>query len=322
MRAITVLIATGCLLLPMCSPLDGPLPAGSVQATDVKADALLNQARVYMQNGKLSKAKSCLDDIVIRHRLAPCAAEARMMLAELEMRRGYYREAFDQYSKVVESYQDSPLYAQALNRQLAMATAAASGKLTGRVFWLWTVPMEQSVVIKWLESVIANAPYGDMAATANSVLGDYLVRRERFDEAAMVYRRLVERYPDSAYAPAAQMMLANILASSRNRGNQNQVYLDRAREAYEEFAYLFPNHADSAKAQAGVVNMERLLVQQELEVGRYYMERAKEYGSAVFCFENVIRHKAENPSAAATAEKLLVQARQLQAGVKKSSAKR
>lgn len=310
MREMTLLLALGSvLLLPMCNQVEGPLPAGSVQATDAKADALLEQALVMRSAGKLSKAKDLLDEIVVRHSLAPCAPQARMMLGEIEEQRGRYRDAFKQYAKLVERYQDSPLYSQALNRQLAMATSAAAGKLTGKVLWTWSVPMEESVVIEWLNSVIANAPYGDMAATASSILGDYLVRRERYEEAIGVYRRLVDNYPDSRYAPAAQMMMADLWASSRTRGNQNLVHLDRAREAYQEFAYMFPNHADAAKAKQNATNMDRLLVQQELEVGRYYLERAREYRAAAFCFENVIRQKALNPQAAAEAQTLLQRAR-------------
>ena len=310
MRVIKLLLAVSCvLMLTMCDQMEGPLPAGMVRATDSKADALMQEAQKFMAAGKLGKAKSRLDEIVVRHGLAPCAPQARILLGELEERRGNYRDAFKQYAKVVENYQGSPLYAKALNRQLAMGTAAASGKLTGKVLWTWSVPMEESVVIEWLNSVIMNAPYGDMAATASSVLGDYLVRRGRFEEAGAVYRRLVENYPDSPYAPAAQLMVANIWASSHTRGDQNLVHIDRAREAYEEFSYLFPEHADTAKAKKGVANMERLLVQQELEVGRYYLERAREYSAAVFCFENVIRHKAMNPQAAQEAQKLILRAK-------------
>ena len=55
--------------------------------------------------------------------------------------------------------------------------------------------------------------------------------------------------------------------------------------------------------------MDKLMVHQQLEVGRYYLERSKEYTSAIFCFEDVIRQKSINPEAAAEAEKLLIQAK-------------
>ena len=56
--------------------------------------------------------------------------------------------------------------------------------------------------------------------------------------------------------------------------------------------------------------MDRLMVQQQLEVGRYYLERSKEYTSAIFCFEDVIRQKSINPEAAKEAEKLLAEVKQ------------
>ena len=309
MREIRLLMAAACvLLLPMCDQIEGPLPAGVIQATDAKADALMQEALRFQAAGKVGKAESRLEEIVYSHGLAPCAPQARFMLGESLEKRGRYRDAFKHYAKLVESYQGSSLYARALNRQLAMATAAASGKIKGKVFWLWNVPMESSVVIEWLTSVINNAPYGDMAATACSILGDYQLKQKNYEDAIMVYRRLVENYPDSRYAPSAQLMVAQLWASSHTRGNQNLVNLDKAREAYDEFTLLFPQHADSAKARQGSEQMSRLLVQQELEVGRYYLERAREYRSAVFCFENVIRQESVNPEAAATARKLLAQA--------------
>lgn len=312
MRELKLLLAGACvLMLPMCDQVEGPLPAGSVQATDVKADALMAQAEKLRAAGQYSRAESVLEEIAQGHALAPCAPKARLMLGELLEKRNRPRDAFKQYAKVVERYQGSELYAQALNHQLAMATAAATGKLKGKVLWMWDVPMESSVVIEWLESVIQNAPYGDMAATACSVLANYLLRQSRFEEAGAVYRRLVENYPDSPYAPGAQMMVAKLWASSHTRGNQNLVHLDKAREAYEEFSLLFPQHSDAATARQGAAEVQRLLVQQELEVGRYYLNRAREYNSAIFCFENVIRQKDINPEAAAAAQKLLAEAKHL-----------
>ena len=55
--------------------------------------------------------------------------------------------------------------------------------------------------------------------------------------------------------------------------------------------------------------MDRLMVQQQLEVGRYYLERSREYTSAIFCLQDVIRQKSVNPEAAKEAESLLEKAR-------------
>lgn len=136
----------------------------------------------------------------------------------------------------------------------------------------------------------------------------------------MEYARLVEQYPDSPLAPEAQLMVAQLWANSTLRGDSdNLVNLARAREAYEEFSLRFPNHKDARKALGQAATMDKLLVQQQLEVGRYYLERSREYTSAIFCFEDVIRQKSVNPEAAAEAQKLLEKARAAQAAATKVS---
>lgn len=303
------MIAACALVLPMCEQTSELLPAGSIQVADPEADRLMAEAVAYRNAGKLGKAKKTLRRITGEHDMAPNAPQARYMLAEVYEQLNDPREAFKQYGKVVEMYQSSPLYEKALNRQLAMATAAAKGELKGRVLWAWDVPMESAVVVEWLESIIRNAPYNDMSATATSILADYQMKQEQYEAACATYRKLVDTYPDSRYAPAAQLMVAKLWAASHTRGDQNLVNLANAQEAYEEFTLRFPDHPDAAKAYAEALNVRKLLVQQELEVGRYYLERAREYPSAVFCFESVIRQKKVNPEAAREAETLLARAK-------------
>lgn len=301
------------LPLTMCQTGNELMPAGTLVASEPAADALLKSARQHVAQNNLSDAEDDLKRIINRYENAPCVPEARFLLAEVYEKQGKPRDAFDEYDKIITRYQSSPLYTQALNRQLALAMAAAEGKLKVEVMGLWSSELDSSAVIEWLSTVIRNAPYNDMAATATSVLGKFLVQKEKYEEAAMVYSKLVEDYPNSRYAPEAQLMVAQLWATSRTRGDQNLVNLHRAQEAYEEFTLRFPNHEDAGKALAEASNIRRLLVRQELEVGRYYLERSKEYVSAIFCFENVIRQRKDNPEAAEEAQRLLKQAKALQA---------
>ena len=301
------------LPLTMCQTGNELMPAGTLVASEPAADALLQSARQHVAQNNLSDAEDDLKRIINRYENAPCVPEARFLLAEVYEKQGKPRDAFDEYDKIITRYQSSPLYTKALNRQLALAMAAAEGKLKVEVMGLWSSELDSSAVIEWLSTVIRNAPYNDMAATATSVLGKYLVQKEKYEEAAMVYSKLVEDYPNSRYAPEAQLMVAQLWATSRTRGDHNLVNLHRAQEAYEEFTLRFPNHEDAGKALAEASNIRRLLVRQELEVGRYYLERSKEYVSAIFCFENVIRQRKDNPEAAEEAQRLLKQAKALQA---------
>lgn len=301
------LCAAAVLVLPSCSDLDLIPPAGSVCSADPVADALLQKS---YQAKSVNRSIDNLKELLRYHELAPCAPEARFRLGQLYEQKKDYRDAFKHYSKLIDAYPQSPRYADALNRQLALGLGGANGTLRTPVLWgAWQAEMESTVVIEWLRSVIAHAPYNDTAATASSILAKYLVDTEKYDEARLEYRRIVENYPDSKYAPEAQLMLAQLWANDHTRGDRNLVNLTNAREAYEEFTLRFPKHKDAGKALSEASNMKRLLVQQELEVGRYYLDRSKEYTSAIFCFEDVIRQRKDNPEAAKEAETLLQTAR-------------
>ncbi len=304
----------------MCESFDGPPPVGQVKAVDPQADALMAEAKALQKEGRMSKSRSPLKDIVRYHALAPNAPEARYMLGKAYEATEDYRDAFKEYGKLIDCYPQSDLYADALNRQLAMAMDAASGKLTVPVFWgAWNTSMESSVVVNWLREIVEKAPYNDMAATASSILAKYLVDQDRPEEARVEYARLVEKYPDSRYAPDSQLMVAQLWANSHTRGDNNLVNLSNAREAYEEFTLRFPNHPEAGKALSEAQNMDRLMVHQQLEVGRYYLERSREYTSAIFCFEDVIRQKNINPEAAREAESLLAKAKKAAAAAKAES---
>lgn len=304
------LCAASALLLPMCDSFDGPPPVGYVKAVDPEADALMAEAKAYQSEGKMAQSRSALKEIVRYHMLAPNAAEARYLLGRSFEATEDYRDAFKEYAKLIDRYPQSELYEDALNRQLAMAMDAANGKLSVPVFWgAWNTTMESSVVVNWLREIVEKAPYNDMAATATSILAKFLVDQGRPEEARMEYARLVERYPDSKFAPEAQMMVAQLWANNHTRGDNNLVNLSNAREAFEEFSLRFPKHPEARKALSEASNMERLMISQQLEVGRYYLERSHEYTSAIFCFEDVIRQKKLNPEAAAEAQELLAKAK-------------
>lgn len=303
--------------LTMCQEFeDAALPAGMVRAEDPRADELYRQAVEFDKAGKYGDAIDALEEIVFYHELSPNAPKARYMLGQMYEKEQDYRQAFKEYGKVISRYHNSTYYTKALNRQLALAMDAANGKMKTPVMWgLWNTEMEYSVVEQWLQEIVSNAPYNDMAATALSVLAQYQLKNGKVASARETYRQLAYNYPDDALAPGAQLMVAKLWAEERARGNNNMVNVTKAQEAYEEFLLRYPNHKESATARKQVVNMRSLLVGQELEVGKYYLFRANEYGAAMQCFQNVINEAKQNPEAAREARRLYRQARSLNAGV-------
>ncbi len=308
-----LLTALSAPLLSMCGSFnEDALPINYRHYDEATAQRILKQGIYLMSQGKTSKARSSFKIIVDQFRLTETAATARFYYAQCYEREKDLQDAFEQYDKLILNHPNSPLYTQAIARQRLLAHGAALGKIKGQVLWgAWTPAMDSTVVIKWLMTVIQNAPYSDSAAESSLILGNYLLSRGDTERALDVYTKLVNKYPTSSYAAAAQMKVGMLWMNSASRGDRDLVNLNKAQEAFDEFTLLFPKHKDAAKARQLSRQTRILMVDEQLKVARYYLERSKEYRSAVFALQDVIRQEQLNPKAAAAARKLLPQAQAL-----------
>ncbi len=292
------------LLLCQCYT-DAPPASGTLKLVDPEAQEYWKEAQECVEQKDWSGAISRYKKLCEYHALAEEAPAARFHLAQLYELTDDPREAFDTYQKVIERYPNSPLYSQALKAQKELAFKAARGELTSKVLWSFDVPMDPSDVIRWLNSVCQNAPYSEVAPEAMYLLGEYLVKRERTQEAIETFQKLVDNYPTSPYAPVAQLEVADLYRSASEKGDRNNTNIMRAQEAYEAYLSMFPNHAKSAQAKSGLNDIRRQLVQQKLEIGEYYMNRMKNLDAAVFCFQETASMDHINPEAAAKAKEYL-----------------
>ncbi len=299
--------------LTMCQTwTDHLLAIDSVQQNSQSVEHLLDQGKETMKLGEYGKAITEFEVILDYYKLSPQAPEALLLIGRCEEANNNPRDAFDRYQKLIENYPQSPLYTQAIDSQFRMASDAASGKIKGKMFWgLWEVTMDSTVVIKWMSTVIQNAPYDSKAPDAAMDLANYFISRDEELKAIAALSALVEKYPSSKLAPTAQLKLAELWASSASRGKESLVNLGRAQECFEEYTLLYPDSKDKAKVQARIRDMKSLMVNEQLRLATFYLERSKEYSSAIFMLEDVIRQEKINPEAAATARKLLPEAQML-----------
>ncbi len=310
---LLTLAALATSLLSMCESFnDDALPISSSHYNEDAAERIMQDGMNHMSASEFSRARDRFEKIIHEYPLTETAAKARFYIAQCYEREDEVRDAFKEYDKLILNHPNSTLYSQAIARQRALAHGAATGKIKGTVFWgAWTPPMDSSVIVEWLETVIRNAPFSDSAAESTLVLGNYHLKRENTEKALATYTKLVNEYPTSSHAAAAQMKVGILWMQSASRGDRNLVNLNKAQEAFEEYSLLFPDHKDAPKAAKLAAKTKQLMVDEQLKVARYYLERSKEYRSAVFALEDIIRQADINPKAAAEARKLLPQAKAL-----------
>lgn len=291
----------GSFLLTQCSS-DAPPPAGTLRLVDPTAQKYWSEAQAFESKGDWSHAIKRYKRLVENCPMSQEAPQARFRLAQLYETTGDPMEAFDAYQKVVERYPNTPLYAPSLQEQKKLAFAAARGELTNKVLWMFDVNMDPTIVVKWLKSVCDNAPYADTAPESMNVLGEYLLQRGRNQEAVETFQKLVDNYPHSAYAPGAQLQVADLYRGAQVEGDRNHANIMRAQEAYEDYLQRYPNSAKASHAKSGLSDIRRQLVQQKLDVGEYYLNRMRDRQAAAFCFQEAAAQGATNPEAAAKAK--------------------
>lgn len=294
----------GCLLLTQCIS-DAPPRAGTLRQVDPLAKKYLAQAQQEEKNNRPKKAIKRYDDIVDDCPLSVEAPYALYRMGQLREQLGDPMDAFDHYQRLIERYPDSAYYKPALTRQKDMAFAAATGKMRNKVFGLFNVSMDPSVVTKWLNNVCDNAPYSSYAPEAKKILGDYLSRRDQIPDAIAAYQSIVDNYGNSSFAPGAQLRVAELYSNSRMTGDLSFSNIAKAQEAYEEFLQRYPNSSQAPKARQGLAQVRQYMVQRKLEIGEYYMNRMKDTSAAIFCFREVVAAEKTNPKAAAKAREYL-----------------
>lgn len=304
-----ILKTSCCLILAsilcQCSS-EAPPRAGTVKMVDPLAQKYLAQAKQEEANNRLKKAIKRYDDIVDDCPMSVEAPYALFRMAQLREQLNDPQDAFDHYQRLIERYPDSSYYTQALKRQRELAFGAATGKLKNKVFWTFDVSMDPAIVTKWLNNVCDNAPFSSTAPEAKKILGDYLARRDRKDEAIETYQSIVDNYPNSPLAPAAQLSVAELYSNSKMVGDLSYSNISKAQESYEEFLQRYPNSSMAPKARQGLAQVRQHMVQRKLEIGEYYMNRMKDTNAAIFYFQEVVAAEKTNPQAAKKARAYLV----------------
>ncbi len=294
----------GSFLLTQCSS-DAPPPAGTLRLVDPKAQQYWAEAQACEAKQDWSGAIKQYKRLSKYCPMSQEAPQAKFRQAQLYAAKGEPMDAFDTFQLVIERYPNTPLYASALQEQKNLAYAAVRGELTNKVLWTFDVGMDPTIVIKWLNTVCTNAPYADTAPEAMNLLGDYLMRRGRNQEAIETFQKLVDNYPHSPYAPGAQLQVADLYRGAQVEGDRNHANIMRAQEAYEDFLQRYPDTAKSSHAKSGLNDIRRQLVDQKLKIGEYYLNRMKDRSAAVFCFQEAASLGGTNPEAAAKAQAYL-----------------
>ncbi len=139
-------------------------------------------------------------------------------------------------------------------------------------------------------AVIRTAPYGKYTARAQFDIGRAREKEGATEAALAAYLAVVEKFPNSPVAPDAQYQIGYIWFAAAREGTKDLSASTKARTAFQDFLYRYPNSEKAAQARADLVLLDHKQTSSSLDIAKYY-DRQKYYRAAVIYYNEVIRQQ-------------------------------
>jgi len=283
-----VYLTVASLFLASCgADSDVPMLAGNTQVAANEGEIIYQKAKQADDAGKSSRAIKLYDQTATRYSFAPSAAQARFRQAQLLEQAGKIEDSFDAYGKYLERFPGSNLYTTALNRQMAMAQAAADGEIKSSFLGIKTkLSIDKTVAM--LGKVRDHAPKSPTASKAQFTIGQLYQAKRKSKEAIAAYRQLVRDLPASVEAPEALFQVGKIMLDDAKHGNQNQANVDLARESFNDYLIQYPGHSRNAEAHKLLGNIDSNDQQRSYDIAEFYLKTGKPESAKVY-YRDIIK---------------------------------
>ena len=154
------------------------------------------------------------------------------------------------------------------------------------ILWLFDVTPYQDAIDKFQE-VVDNYPYSEYAVAAELKIADSYFEQERWDEALTYYRDFAELHPDHEKVPYTLYRSALCHERQSNRSDRDQTATRDALAALDQLMTRYPSSPESREAEELWKQLRTKLAQHVLGIGDFYWER-EEYQSAAGRYRHVL----------------------------------
>lgn len=217
---------------------------------------------------------------------SPEAPQAQMLHARLMERRHHLQDAFDSYQYLIEHYAGRFEFNAVLERQLQIAKTLMDRKKGRFLFFPGYVAPEQAVPL--FEKIVASAPEGSGAAEALYLTGAANERVYEYDKAIEAYFSVLNRFPNSEFAPKAAYAQARCHVRVADDSPNDTRALETARAACQLFLQRHPDSADRAAIEADLARLRSRQAANAYELARYYDRILRKPQAALIEYRNFV----------------------------------
>lgn len=263
------------------------VPAGEqMRSAERTAAELMASATAAEAAGKEGAAMKGYEAIVSKYAYTSMAPAAQFRIAAALEQDRKYDKAFDAYQDLITRYRQSPQFSEALDRQYGIATLSRT-KRTGRSLG-FKVRMSSEEIITMLKKIIASAPQGVHAASAQYEIAAIHAEEKEHDQAIAAYRKVVNNYPSSPQAADARSQIGQTYLAKVDDGSRDRSNVHKAREAAED-ASIFPGAPGDIMGMQG--NIDDAAAENSYSTGRFYQKRGN-YKAAMIYYADILRNNS------------------------------
>ncbi|HEX3817361.1 MAG TPA: outer membrane protein assembly factor BamD, partial [Chthoniobacterales bacterium] len=254
---------------------------------------LFATAQAAERDGNRARAIKAYSRLIKKYPDSTLAAGSLFSLAGLVEAGGDALKAARYYRALMEYYPKTEHFQEAIEAQFRIGEEY----LKGKKLKLLGIPIASSkdTAVEIFAAIVRSAPYGRYTARAQFDIGR---AREQeggaADLAIEAYQSVVDKFPNDPLAVDAQYQIGYMWMQEARRGSYDPKAAERARTAFEDFLFRFPNSEKVPQAKENLRLLERRQTDSSLAVAQYY-DHHKYYRAAVIYYNEVIRQHPGTP---------------------------
>src|SRR5579884_4020297 len=258
------------------------------EETSGDAAKLFQTAQEAEKEGNLKRAIKVYKNLVKRHPKDALAAGALFRAAQLQEQLHLYTPAAESFAQLVEKYPSSPHFEEAIEAQFRIGEIYLNGKKLKVLGIPIASALDRAVTI--FANVVRTAPYGKYTARAQFDIGLAREKQGANDAAIQAYQAVVDKFPNDPVAVDAQYQIGYIWFTAARAGTKDCAATEKARTAFEDFLFRFPNSEKAAQARANLNLLQRKQTSSAFTIAKFY-DKQKAYRAAVVYYNEVIRQQ-------------------------------
>jgi outer membrane protein assembly factor BamD len=252
------------------------------------AGQLFHTAQEAETRGDRKRAIKAYRTLVRKYPKDALAPGSGFKAAQLEEQTQDYLGAAELYRVIMERYPSDLHFDEAIEGLFRIGEMYLNGKKI-KVLGI-SIANAHDRAVEIFAAIIRNAPYGKYTAHAQFDIGLAREKDGANDAAIQAYQAVVDKFPNDPVAIDAQYQIGYIWFTSARAGTKDYAATERARTAFEDFLFRFPNSEKAAQARANLNLLQRKQTSTAFTIAKYY-DKQKAYRAAVIYYNEVIRQQ-------------------------------